>query len=455
MKPIILASLVNGSLAGPIFFSSSSDGDSAPLVNSLSSMSVTNSYIIKFKDHVDEETLSAHHQKFFEEDQSSLNMKRSQKVFSITDSDDEMSTKGVKHHYNMNLFKGYSGKFTPDVLDLIRKDPQVEFIEPDSIVRASDDNPNQFLATQSNAPWGLARISTRNVLTVGSFKNYLYDSRGGEGVTAYVIDTGINTQHVDFEGRARWGKTIPVNDRDSDQNGHGSHVAGTIAGKQYGVAKKANVVAVKVLRRDGSGLMSDVLKGVEYATNQHIQAQQAAKNSNKKFKGSTANMSLGGGLSRSLDSAVNAAVDAGITFAVAAGNDNADACNYSPAAAEKAVTVGSSTIDDQRSSFSNRGKCVNIFAPGSNIKSIWIGSSTATNTISGTSMASPHVCGLLTYFLSLQPAVSSGFYLPPSPVKLKQLLLSLSTSGKLKLNDFQTDNKLAYNNGGSSDVIIS
>lgn len=168
-----------------------------------------------------------------------------------------------------------------------------------------------------------------------------------------MIDTGTNTDHVDFEGRAKWGKTIPDGDEDEDGNGHGTHCSGTIAGKKFGVAKKANVYAVKVLRSNGSGSMSDVVRGVEWAAQSH---SKAAKDKKKGWKGSVANMSLGGGKSRTLDLAVNAAVDAGMHFSVAAGNDNADACNYSPAAAEKAMTVGASTLGDGRAYFSNYGK---------------------------------------------------------------------------------------------------
>lgn len=177
---------------------------------------------------------------------------------------------------------------------------------------------------EKNAPWGLARISHRDSLSFGSFNKYLYSADGGEGVDVYVIDTGTNTEHVDFEGRAEWGKTIPSGDADEDGNGHGTHCSGTVAGKKYGVAKKAHIKAVKVLRSNGSGSMSDVVKGVEYAANAHNEQVSVAKKGKRKgFKGSAANMSLGGGKSPLLDQAVNAAVDAGIHFAVAAGNDNA------------------------------------------------------------------------------------------------------------------------------------
>jgi len=287
--------------------------------------------------------------------------------------------------------------------------------------------------TEKNAPWGLARISHRDSLSFGTFNKYLYSEDGGEGVDVYVIDTGTNIEHVDFEGRAHWGKTIPANDVDKDGNGHGTHCSGTIAGKKYGVAKKASIYAVKVLGSNGSGTMSDVVKGVEYAALSHVDNVEASKKGKKKgFKGSAANMSLGGGKSVTLELAVNAAVDAGINFAVAAGNDNQDSCGYSPAAAEKAVTVGASTLVDERAYFSNYGKCNDIFAPGLNILSTWTGSKYATNTISGTSMASPHVAGLLAYFLSLQPASDSAFAVAEmTPKKLKENLVSIATEGSL------------------------
>ena len=286
---------------------------------------------------------------------------------------------------------------------------------------------------EKNAPWGLARISHRNSLSFGTFNKYLYSAEGGEGVDVYVIDTGTNYDHVDFEGRAHWGKTIPANDEDADGNGHGTHCSGTIAGKKYGVAKKANIYAVKVLKSNGQGTMSDVVKGVEWAATSHVNKVAAAKKSkDKKFKGSAANMSLGGGKATALDLAVNAAVDAGIHFAVAAGNDNADSCKYSPAAAAKAVTVGASTLADERAYFSNYGKCNDIFAPGLSIQSTWIGSKYATNTISGTSMASPHIAGLLAYFLSLQPSKDSAYAVAEiTPKDLKETLISIATPGSL------------------------
>lgn len=380
-------------------------------------------------------------------------MKRDQTTFSTGSIRDLNLLGGLKHTYDRVLgFAGYSGQFSDDVLAELRKSPDVDYIEQDSMVYALEQPEGVSTdALEKNAPWGLARISHRDQLGFSTFNKYQYDSRAGEGVTAYIIDTGINIDHVDFEGRASWGKTIPSGDEDIDGNGHGTHCAGTVAGKRYGVAKNANVVAVKVLRSNGSGTMSDVLKGVEWAAAAHLKAVAEAKKKNKPFKGSTANMSLGGGKSTSLDRAVDAAVKAGIHFAVAAGNDNADACNYSPAAALNAITVGASTLGDDRAYFSNWGKCTDIFAPGLNILSTWIGSKYATNTISGTSMASPHICGLLTYALSLQPVAESGFASPLDPAKLKKRMLSLGSVGKLADLPSQTPNILAYNGFESKD----
>ena len=317
------------------------------------------------------------------------------------------------------------------------------YIEKDSVVHTTDSSDDDHPETEINAPWGLARISHRNRLSFGTFNKYLYSDNGGEGVDVYVIDTGTNFEHVDFEGRAHWGKTIPDNEVDEDGNGHGTHCSGTIAGKKFGVAKKANVYAVKVLRSNGSGSMSDVVKGVEWTALSHQNKVKEAKagNTKKVFKGSVANMSLGGGQSSTLDLAVNAAVDVGIHFAVAAGNDNANSCSYSPARAEKAITVGATTLADERAYFSNYGKCNDIFAPGLNILSTWTGSQYATKTISGTSMASPHIAGLLAYLLSLQPSKQSGFAVDAiTPVQLKKSLIAIGTVGTITDVPADTEN---------------
>ncbi|KAJ7864302.1 peptidase S8/S53 domain-containing protein [Mycena olivaceomarginata] len=304
----------------------------------------------------------------------------------------------------------------------------VEFIERDQIVRTQ--------ATQTSAPWGLARVSHRSKLTLGTFTRYEHDPSGGKGVDVYVIDTGINIYHTEFEGRAEWGRTIPENEANVDGNGHGTHCAGTIASRKYGVAKAAKVIAVKVLGSDGSGTMSDVLAGVNYVVSS---ALTKAARGDTGHKGSIINMSLGGGKSRALDEAMNIAVAVGIHVAVAAGNDDRDACNYSPAGAEEVITVGASTIGDERAYFSNHGKCVNVFAPGLSVVSTYIGSNTATATLSGTSMASPHTAGLLAYLLSLdktQFAAISGSMEPQRPFGF---ISSLYTSMRTVLGEWAAD----------------
>ncbi|KAH9072766.1 subtilisin-like serine protease [Lactarius deliciosus] len=310
---------------------------------------------------------------------------------------------GIRHVYDSHV-KGYAGQFSEAVLQKIREQPEVDYVERDQIVRTQD--------VQRMAPWGLARISHRPKLTFGTFNKYEFDNHGGEGVNVYVIDTGINIKHEEFQGRASWGKTIPLNDVDEDNNGHGTHCAGTIASRKYGVAKSATVTAVKVLGSNGSGSMSDKTQ----PRRPELAAAELKATGKTKHKGSVANMSLGGGKSTTLDNAVNGAVDMGLHFAVAAGNDNRDACTFSPAAAEKAVTVGASTLGDERAYFSNYGPCVDVFAPGLNILSTWIGSESAVNTISGTSMASPHTAGVLAYLLSIYPSVTfNPLYLVARP----------------------------------------
>jgi serine protease len=269
-----------------------------------------------------------------------------------------------------------------DHVKSLLKDPRVDYIEADQVVTIG--------ATQNNATWGLDRIDQVS-LPLNSSYSYDYD---GTGVNAYVIDTGIRITHNQFGNRGRSGYTA-INDGNgtNDCQGHGTHVAGTIGSTTYGVAKDAKVYAVRVLGCDGSGSNSGVIGGVDWVAGNHI-------------KPAVANMSLGGGASSALDNAVNSAVSQGITMVVAAGNDNSNACSYSPARAGSAITVGSTTSSDSRSSFSNYGNCLDIYAPGSSITSTWSTSNSATNTISGTSMASPHVAGVAALYLDEFPNAS-------------------------------------------------
>ncbi|MFE7757689.1 S8 family peptidase [Streptomyces sp. NPDC057429] len=244
-------------------------------------------------------------------------------------------------------------------------------------------------ATQQNPPsWGLDRLDQAG--TAGD-SAYTYPDAAGDGVTAYVIDTGVRVTHSDFEGRATSGFDAVDNDDDAnDGNGHGTHVAGTIAGASHGVAKKVKIVAVRVLDDSGSGTTEQVIAGIDWVTANHEGP-------------SVANMSLGGGADPALDAAVEKAIASGVTFAVAAGNESSDAGEGSPSRVPDAITVASSTVDDEQSSFSNHGSVVDIYAPGSDITSTWNDSDDGTNTISGTSMATPHVVGAAAVYLAGHP----------------------------------------------------
>ncbi|MEV5126645.1 S8 family serine peptidase [Streptomyces decoyicus] len=273
---------------------------------------------------------------------------------------------------------------------------------------------------QENPPsWGLDRIDQAD--TKGD-KKYNYPDAAGEGVTAYVIDTGIHISHKDFGGRASYGfNAIDKSDKAEDDNGHGTHVAGTIGGTKHGVAKKAKVVAVKVLDGEGSGTTEQVVAGIDWVTKNH--------------KGpSVANMSLGGGVDEALDTAVKKAIDSGVTFGVAAGNESSDAGQSSPARVKEAITVASSTKDDEQSDFSNFGTAVDLYAPGSDITSDWNNSDDATKTISGTSMATPHVVGAAAVYLA--------GHKDAKPADVEKALTAGATADKISNPSEGTPNKL-------------
>ncbi|GAB3995351.1 S8 family peptidase [Nocardioides marmoraquaticus] len=277
--------------------------------------------------------------------------------------------------------KAYSAELSQAELDDVRNDPRVSFVAEDQKVTT--------MATQSNPTWGLDRIDQRNLPLS---RSYTYNATGS-GVKAYIIDTGINASHSDFGGRVGAGATSISDGRGTaDCNGHGTHVAGTVGGSRYGVAKNVTLIPVRVLDCNGSGSNAGVVAGMDWVAGQG--------------GGGVANMSLGGGANTATDQAIARMTGAGVTTVVAAGNENQNACNVSPARAPSAITVGATTNTDARASFSNFGSCVDIFAPGQNITSAWIGSTTATNTISGTSMASPHVAGVAAQYLQLNPGAS-------------------------------------------------
>jgi subtilisin family serine protease len=284
---------------------------------------------------------------------------------------------------------GYAAGLTAAEARRLAADPSVAYVEQDQMVHVD--------ATQSSAPWGLDRIDQASLPLSGT---YTYPDTAGSGVTVYVIDTGVRITHTQISGRASYGyDSVDGDTTAQDGNGHGTHVATTIAGTTYGVAKSAKIVGVRVLNNSGSGTTAGVVAGIEWVTNNHTSP-------------AVANMSLGGSASTSLDTAVANSIASGVTYAVAAGNSAANASGYSPARVATAITVGATTSADAKASYSNYGSTVDIFAPGSSILAGYNTSDTATATLSGTSMATPHVAGAAAVYLaghtSATPAAVAG-----------------------------------------------
>ncbi|MXG24924.1 S8 family peptidase [Streptomyces sp. YIM 132580] len=302
------------------------------------------------------------------------------------------------------------------------------FAADPAVASVSQNRTFTVSATQNNPPsWGLDRIDQRNLPLD---QRYTYPDKAGEGVTAYVIDTGVRISHSDFGGRAFNGYDAIDNDNVAqDGHGHGTHVAGTVAGTAYGVAKKAKIVGVRVLNNQGSGTTAQVVAGIDWVTANAV-------------KPAVANMSLGGGADSVLDAAVQRSINAGITYAVAAGNESTNANTKSPARVADAITVGSTTNTDARSSFSNYGAVVDIFAPGSSITSAWNTSDSATNTISGTSMASPHVAGAAALYLADNPG--------STPAQVSAGLVAAATTGVVGNPGSGSPNRLLYVGTGST-----
>jgi subtilisin family serine protease len=332
----------------------------------------------------------------------------------------ELPESTVVSKYELPTFKGVTIKmpdsFTGTTEMLVNDD--VAFIEQDQIATT--------LGTQTGAPWGLNRISSRDRPTSANAV-YTFPDTAGEGIDAYVIDTGILTTHPNFQGRATFGADF-TGQGAGDGNGHGTHCAGTVGSDLYGVAKKVNLIAVRVLGSNGSGSFSGVISGIEWA----------AKQTASKFKGrvnSVANMSLGGGASAAVDAAVAAATRSGLVMAVAAGNSRGDACSLSPGRTPEAITVAASDINDNLASFSEKGRCVDIIAPGVNVLSTW--NNGRTNTISGTSMATPHVAGIVALALAEREFSTVA--------EVHDYIKSIATPGKVTGNLQGAPNSLAYN----------
>ncbi|MGW2048167.1 S8 family peptidase [Streptomyces sp. NPDC001858] len=307
---------------------------------------------------------------------------------------------------------GYTATLSAAEARRLAADPAVAVVEQNQTVQVTD-------TTQSSAPWGLDRVDQTSLPLSGT---YTYPDTAGTGVTAYVIDTGVRITHSQISGRAAYGYDAVDGDTTaSDGNGHGTHVATTIAGSTYGIAKKAKIVAVRVLNNAGSGTTAGVIAGINWVTANHSGP-------------SVANMSLGGGASATLDTAVANSIASGVTYAVAAGNSAANASSYSPARVASAITVGATTSTDARASYSNYGSVLDIFAPGSSITAGWYTSDTATNTISGTSMATPHVAGAAAVYLAGHTSAT--------PAQVATALTGGATTGKVTSPGTGSPNRL-------------
>ncbi|MFD3929083.1 S8 family peptidase [Streptomyces sp. NPDC058614] len=307
---------------------------------------------------------------------------------------------------------GYTATLSADEAARLAADPSVATVEQNQTVHLTD-------TTQTSAPWGLDRID-QAALPLST--TYTYPDTAGTGVTAYVIDTGVRITHTQISGRAAYGYDAVEGDSVAqDGNGHGTHVATTIAGTTYGVAKKANIVAVRVLDNAGSGTTAGVIAGINWVTSNHSGP-------------SVANMSLGGSASTTLDTAVANSIASGVTYAIAAGNSNANASSYSPARVATAITVGATTSTDARASYSNYGSVLDIFAPGSSILAGYNTSDTATATLSGTSMATPHVAGAAAIYLASHTSAT--------PAQVSAALVAGATSNVVTSPGTGSPNKL-------------
>jgi subtilisin family serine protease len=335
---------------------------------------------------------------------------------------------GTLLHTYDDALSGFAVSFPADkdaeAVNGLRQDERIAEVEQDSIVTLTEETAMDVV--QSNAPWGLDRINQRTLPLNGQFSY----NRTGSGVRVYVIDTGINIAHTEFSGRASYGYdavdgSLPA----ADCNGHGTHVAGTIGGRTYGVAKGVSLIAVRVLSCSGSGSTSGVIAGINWVTNQ--------KRANPSIP-MVANMSLGGGASSALDTAVRNSINYGVTYAIAAGNSNANACNYSPARVAAALTVGATASNDARASFSNYGSCLDLFAPGVSIRSAWYTSNSAVATLNGTSMATPHVAGVAALYLQGNRSAS--------PATVANALITNSTTGRVTSPGSNSPNRLLFTN---------
>ncbi|KAK3313212.1 peptidase S8/S53 domain-containing protein [Apodospora peruviana] len=386
----------------------------APIKNAnvKSSLVVPNSYIVTYKKNADP-------------------VKRKKHEAEVNKQAKKCNKAGIVRTICINGgLEAYVVEISPSEIGIVTKSDLVDYVEKDTYIKTSAvaaPLEKRAFTTQKKAPWGLGRISHK---ALGS-ADYYYDQTAGSKVRVYVVDSGILLSHEEFEGRAVWGANFVSGTKNADEFGHGTHVAGIIGGKTYGVAKKATLVAVKVADKNGAGTMSTLLAGINW-----VVADAKAKGVAKK---AVVNMSVGGGYTASINAAVLAATNAGLTVVVAAGNDNGKASGYSPASAPSAITVGAIDGLDYRAGVSNYGSLVDIFAPGVSVLSSYIGTNSAVTYLSGTSMACPHVAGLAAYFIAKEGLSGS--------TAVTKRILGASITGIV--NDAMgSPSRVAYNAGG-------
>jgi aqualysin 1 len=331
---------------------------------------------------------------------------------------------GQLHHTYSGALKGFAASLPDAALQGIRNNPQVDFVEQDQTVAL-----NQVASPQDQATWGLDRIDQAD----RPLDTQYHFNLTGAGVNAFILDTGLRADHVEFAGRVRPGYSVIADGNGTnDCHGHGTHVAGTVGGTTWGVAKAVSIIPVRVLDCTGYGLWSGVIAGVDWVANSSLRP-------------AVANMSIGGTPSASLDAAVAGAVSKGVTMVVAAGNNNLDACGYSPARAPSAITVGATSNTDTRASYSNIGSCLDLFAPGTGITSASNIDTTSSKIMSGTSMASPHVAGVAALTLQANPAAS--------PAAVAASIISNATPNRLTSIGTGSPNLLVYSQGGSAPAV--
>lgn len=332
-------------------------------------------------------------------------------------------TNATLHHTFTHAIKGFAASIPAAALTALQNNPRVDYIEQDQTVSL-----NQLSSPQSNATWGLDRID-QAALPLDT--QYRFNGTGA-GVNAFIIDTGIRADHTEFTGRVLAGySAVADTNGTNDCNGHGTHVSGTVGGSTWGVAKSVSLIPVRVLDCSGSGTLSGVIAGIDWVAGSTLRP-------------AVANMSLGSAKSSTVNSAVAGAYNKGVTMVVAAGNSNADACNYSPSSEPTAITVGATTSADARASYSNYGSCLDVFAPGTNITSAWNTGTTAINTISGTSMASPHVAGVTALALQANPL--------SSPAQIAGFITSYATPNKITSAGTGSPNRLLYSLASNTPV---